>query len=171
MHAAEIPVLDVSKKDSRVLVRAELLIDAPPDKVYRALINFNNFSSWSQRFKYSAYLEPAADGRPRARNDIEGCILFFCKTVVRTLTLTLQPSDYIRADADPELSDVVFGREEWWISAGTVTGESVTRVVTKVIYEHEVEFDFWVPPVIGTWAIKRELKKDGLRVARIIEDM
>jgi hypothetical protein len=40
-----------------------------------------------------------------------------------------------------------------------------------MIYKIEMEPDFWVPPIIGPWAIKRELSHGGPRVVRRIENL
>jgi len=167
--AAELNRLDVSKRDGRIFVQAELTIEGRRDRVYDALIDFNSFDKWSQRFKYSSYIEDAPDGRRRARNDIEGCILFFCRTVKRVLVLDIDKPAYLRATAEPELSDVDYGREEWWLTETEASTDA--KEATRIVYEHEVKFGFWVPPVIGVWAIKRALRRDSLNAAQRLEDM
>jgi len=159
--AADLLSLDVVREDRHILVNAEIRVMASPAAVYAALIDYDNFSLWSRRYKSSSYIENAPDGSPQARSDIEGCVLFFCRMVSRVVRLDLQPPEYIRATADTTQSDVLFGVEEWWIAPD---GDgSVVR------YAHAVEFDFWVPPVIGVWAIKHSLKGDGIRAAERIE--
>jgi len=161
--AAELRVLEVRKQGGRIYVDAEITIDAPEHRVFDALIDYNSFGRWSRRFSNSSYIEPDADGRPRVQNDVKGCVLFFCKTIKRVLTLTMEKPGYIKAVSDPELSDVNYGVEEWFIEE--------TEEGTQVVYSYEVEFDFWVPPVVGVWALKRALKKDALTSAKRIEEM
>ena len=83
------------------------------------------------------------------------------------MVLDIDKPDYLRATADPELSDVLYGREEWWLSDVSAGDTKATRIV----YDHEVQFDFWVPPVIGPWAIKRALRSDAMKAAERLEDM
>ena len=87
--------------------------------------------------------------------------MFFCRKVERVVTLDLEPVGFIRATADPNLSDVIYGVEEWRLEADT-SG-------TVVHYSHEVEFDFWLPPLVGVWAIRRSLNSDAVRAAERIE--
>jgi hypothetical protein len=159
--AAEILALDVVKKDQRILVSAAISVLAPPADVYAALIDYDNFSNWSQRYRDTGYVEPALDGRPQVQSYLEGCVLFFCRTVGRVAVLDLEPTMFIRATADPALSDVHVGVEEWYISA--IPGGSLVR------YSHDVEFKFWMPPVVGVWGIKRSLNRDAMRAAQQIE--
>lgn len=159
--AAEVLALDVVKKYQRIVINAAISVLAPPADVYAALIDYDNFTSWSDRYRDTGYIEPAADGRPRVQSYLEGCVLFFCRTVGRVAVLDLEPTEYIRAAAEPALSDVRFGVEEWQISA--IPGGSLVR------YTHDVEFKFWMPPVLGVWAIKRSLNRDAMKAAVQIE--
>jgi hypothetical protein len=143
--AADVLALDVVKKDQRIVINAVISVLAPPADVYAALIDYDNFSNWSDRYRDTGYIEPAADGRPRVQSYLEGCVLFFCRTVGRFAAL----------------SDVRFGVEEWQISA--IPGGSLVR------YTHDVEFKFWMPPVLGVWAIKRSLNRDAMKAAVQIE--
>ena len=161
--AAELLSMDVSKEGARVFVAADVAVQAAPDQVYAALVDYDNFASWSQRYRDTSYIDPAADGRPQVRSNIQGCILFFCRNIARVIVLDLEPPHYILATVIPDRSDVEYGVEQWWIE--------VADKGSLVRYTHEVEFNFWVPPVIGMWAIRRSLQKDALKAAQRIELM
>jgi hypothetical protein len=40
-----------------------------------------------------------------------------------------------------------------------------------MIYRLEVEPDFWVPPLIGTWVLKRSVSRGALRAVTRIEGL
>ncbi len=162
LHAAEIRQLDVERADGRVTVNSEILIAAPQAAVFAALSDYEKFSELSERYLESGFVEPAGDGAPRIHTVVEGCVLFFCQTIERYARLELTPDTQIEAVVDVELSDLRFGHETWELSS---EGDS-TRV-----YRHELEPDFWVPPVIGVWAIKRILVGDALKAAMRIEQL
>ena len=158
---AEIERLEVKRDDGRVFVTADMVIAAPRALVFSALSDYERFAELSTRYRESRFIEPAPDGTPRIYTEVEGCVLFFCRTVVRHSLLELSADEKIVALAEPELSDVEYGREEWLL-------ESVDAG-TRVRYRHEMDPDFWVPPVIGVWAIRRMLRRDALKAAQRIE--
>lgn len=160
-RAAEIETLEVSRSKNLILVRSEIVLDAPQDRVFAALSDYDRFSSLSSRYKESRFIEPAPDGSPRVYTLIEGCVMFFCRELGRYARLELKPNVEIRARAEPGLSDVKYGYELWRLEP---VGER-----TRVIYTHDMEPDFWVPPVIGIWAIRRVLRADGEEAAARLE--
>ena len=92
---------------------------------------------------------------------MEGCVLFWCRTFIRIGYLELDPVDKVRAVVDAERSDFKFSYEHWQLS----TEDDRTRLV----YEFEMIPDFWVPPVLGPYYIKRALRRGGARAAQHIE--
>jgi hypothetical protein len=161
--AAEIRQLDVERADGRVTVNSEILIAAPQAAVFAALSDYEKFSELSDRYLESGFVEPAGDGAPRIHTVVEGCVLFFCQTIERYARLELTPDSRIESIVDAEMSDLKFGHERWELSAEDEG--------TRVVYQHELEPDFWVPPVIGVWAIRRILAGDSLKAATRIEQL
>jgi hypothetical protein len=141
-------------------------MDAPRSAVFKALSDYDRFTEFSSRHEESRFIEPAADGTPRIYTKVRGCVWFFCRKVERYAHLSLEPETRIVATAEPENSDVEYGVEVWEFE---VVGEHGLQ--TRVLYSHEAKPRFWVPPVIGIWAIKRTLKKDALSATQSIEDM
>lgn len=129
--------------------------------VFQALSDYEHFAELSTRFKESRFLEPAPNGDPRIYTQVEGCVWFFCRTVSRYAQLELIPYVRITATVEPDESDVDYGVESWELTT--------VRNATRVSYTHEMEPKFWVPPVVGLWAIKRVLNKDALESAKRIE--
>jgi hypothetical protein len=140
-----------------------MVIAAPRPVVFASLSDYDKFAELSTRYKQSRFVEPAADGTLRVYTEVEGCVLFFCRTVKRYAQLSLYPTAMMIAIVEPEQSDIEYGREQWLLQA--VPGG------TRVLYSHEMDPDFWVPPVIGVWAIRRTLSADALTAAQRIEDI
>jgi hypothetical protein len=67
----------------------------------------------------------------------------------------------LRAFADPALSDFKVSNEAWEFA------EEGSGTVVK--YTLHMQPDFWVPPAIGPYLIKRKLKSDGGRALDRIE--
>jgi hypothetical protein len=120
---------------------------------------FEVFSDWDLSEQFSSAivesrnLGPDANGRYGYYVRNRGCILFFCRSVERTGTVERQPLTRLRAVADPDKSDFALSDERWTFEA---EGGG-----TLVHYRLRLKPDFWVPPVIGPWAIKHKLRDDG----------
>ena len=142
-------------------VSADIQIAAPRSMVFDMLADYEGLENLSNRFKESRLLDPAADGTQRIYTRIEGCVWFFCRSVSRYARLTLVPPGEIRAEVEPEGSDFYFGRERWLLED--------SGAGTRVIYTHELDPKFWVPPLIGPYVLKRTLSADALAVAERME--
>ncbi len=129
--------------------------------MFRALADYDRIHELSKRYVESRFIEPAADGTPRIYTKVRGCVWFFCRTVERYARLSLQPETTITATVEPEDSDMGYGVELWELEA--------LGPQTRILYRHEAEPKFWVPPLIGGWAIRRVLSKDAPGFAKAIE--
>ncbi|MEC9375195.1 MAG: SRPBCC family protein [Pseudomonadota bacterium] len=161
--AAELLDLEVVKEGDRFFIESEIFISADSDSVLFALTDYERFAEISSRFKESRFIEPAEDGTPRVYTKIAGCILFFCKSVERVALLNVKTPLMLVAVTDPNLSDLNFGYEIWELiemQNGTV-----------IDYRYEVEPSFWIPPIIGPWAVKRILNRDMLSAPAKIEQL
>ena len=161
--AATIDELDVTKKRDRYALEAYARLDATPESVYTVLTDFddNAYSRISRAYKESRYLEPAADGTPLVYTRMEGCLLWHCMTLERTERLETRAPSWIKSTALPERSNFKHATSEWLLEPD---GDG-----TKMTYKVELEPDFFVPPVIGPWYLKRTLSQGGLRAVTRIE--
>ena len=161
--AATIDELDVTKQRGRYSLEANARLDATPDSIYAVLTDFddNAYSRISRAYKESRYLEPAADGTPLVYTRMEGCMLWHCMTLERTERLETQEPRWIKSTALPDGSNFKHATSEWVLEPD---GDG-----TKMKYRLEMEPDFFVPPVIGPWYLKRTLSQGGLRAVTRIE--
>jgi hypothetical protein len=161
--AATIDDLDVDKHRGRYSLEANARLDATPESIYAVLTDFddNAYSRISRVYKESRYLEPAGDGTPVVYTRMEGCLLWHCMTLERTELLETDPPRWIRSTALPEGSNFKHSTSEWVLEPD---GEG-----TLMHYTLEMEPDFFVPPIIGPWYLKRTLSQGGLRAVMRIE--
>ena len=151
--AAELRSIEVGHDRGTYSLESEVWFDAGVEEVFLA------FSTWDLATQYSSAvaeardLEPDAEGRPGFYTRNRGCILFFCKSVVRQGWVEKEGNRLLRAFADPDYSDFVFSNETW-----TFDEESGG---TRVVYKLHFDPKFWVPPAIGPYMIKRKIKKEG----------
>jgi len=166
VRAAQIRLLDIDRKSGRYTLYAETFLSAAPDDIYSVLLDYDQFDRISSVYKEHGYLEPADDGTPIVYTLMEGCMMFYCLSMRRVERLETEPPDaqhpgVIRTYTLPEESDFTFSTSEW-----TLTPQPGGTLMT---YSLIMEPDFWVPPVIGPWYLKRTLKRGGLTAINRIE--
>lgn len=160
-RTASLDVIDIDRSGRLYSLHAETHLDAPPEAIVGVLLDYERFGRISSVYKDYGYLEPLADGTPVVFTRMEGCLLFFCKSMTRVERLEVAEPDHIRTVTLPERSDFKSSVSEWTLE------QDGSR--TRVVYELEMEPDFWVPPLIGPPLLKRTLKRGGGRAIERIE--
>jgi hypothetical protein len=162
-YAASIDSLDVTKKRGRYNLVADAQLAATPESIYAVLLDYddNAFQRISSVYKESAYLEPAADGAPIVYTLMEGCLLWHCVSMKRVERLEVREPNWIKSYTLPEQSNFKYSTSEWLLEPH--------EGGTKMTYRLEMEPDFFVPPVIGPWYLKRVLSTGGVRAVNRIE--
>ena len=136
-------------------------IDAPVEIVYQSITDFDNLAAINPNVEQSRLVGRPKPDTQRVRSVIKVCILMFCKRVVQVQDVT-RPSEYvIEAVIVPSVSDFRSGFARWQLIP---QGES-----TLLSFSQRFEPDFWVPPLIGPWIIKRELISEVAETAMYIE--
>jgi len=159
--AAEMKYIDLWMEGDRYVLRSESFIAAPPELIFDALLDYENFHRISGGIAETRYLEPDADGTPRAYTRVESCILFFCRSVEKVERVIVVSPNEIRLEVDPEQSDFDYNQARWLIHPQDDG--------TRLAYELEMEPGFWIPPLIGTWVIKQKLESTAMNIAGRLE--
>jgi hypothetical protein len=164
-RSATLDSLEVTREHGRYELNAQTFLAASADDIYGVLLEYEDdkFQRISSVYKESAYLEPDADGTPIVYTRMEGCILFFCKSMKRVERLQTREGRYIRTDTLPEQSDFKYSFSEWTFEPA----EGGTRMAYTLVMEPA----FWVPPIVGPWIIKKILSTGGVRAITRIERM
>jgi len=149
--AATLRTVEVSRDSTRYHLVADTHLDAPPAAIHRILMDFDHdrYQRISEIYKESGYLPPDGDGTPLVYTRVEGCLLFFCRSLRRVERLEVVTPNFIRSTALPERSDFKYSTSEW-----TLEPEGTG---TKVTYRMDMEPSFWLPPFVGPWFLKRTL--------------
>jgi len=161
--AAEMTFINMWQDGDRYHLSSESLIDAPPALVLSTLLDYENFYRISGGIKETRYVEPDTDGMPRAYTRVESCVLFFCRSIEKVERVIVVSPEEIVLDVDPKHSDFRYNHSRWQIKAD---GRG-----TRLGYDMVMEPDFWIPPLIGPWAIEKKLVSSAMTIARRLENM
>lgn len=162
-RAASLDSLDVTFAHGRYHLVANAHLDASPASVYKVLVDYDDdaYGRISTIYKESGYLAPDRDGTPLVYTRVEGCLLFFCRSMRRVERLEAVKPRFIRTTALPARSDFKYSRSEWKLkpeSGGT-----------DVVYKLDMEPDFWLPPFVGPLFLKKILAHGGGHAVERIE--
>ncbi len=163
--SATLKTVEVKRNRDRYQVVADTHLAAAPGAIYEVLTDFDNdrYQQISDIYKESSYLPPDSDGTPLVYTRVEGCLLLFCRSMRRVERLEVVKPRFIRATAVPERSDFKYSLAEWTLEP---EGDG-----TRVVYHMEMEPDFWLPPFVGPWFLKRTLLHGAPTAVGRIEEL
>lgn len=159
--AVEILDATVDKEKGRYHVKGSSLVNASPEFIYATLMDFDNFYKISGGIAESRFVQSDKPGETLGYTRIEACVMFFCRSAEKLERIQGIPYREIRTEVIPEKSDFVVNITRW-----TLTRQDDA---TRLTYEAEFEPDFWMPPVISTWAVKRKLISSAENIGMRLE--
>jgi len=140
-----------------VLVR----IEAPLEVVFQAITDYDRLTEINASIIESYIVETQGADRYRVFTRVKFCVLFFCKQIRQVQDIVEYGPALIKATILPELSDFESGSASWDLV--------VADDVTYMQFSTEVDPAFWVPPLVGTWLVEREMTKQVQETAMYIE--
>ena len=163
--AANLRAIDVSRDSGRYHLVAETHLAAPPEAIREVLLDFDHdrYQRISEIYKESGYLMPDSDGTPIVYTRVEGCLLFFCRSLRRVERIEIATPSLIRTAALPDQSDFKYAVSEWHLDP---EGDG-----TKLTYRMDLEPSFWLPPFVGPWFLKRTLQHGAPQAIDKIEEL
>ena len=161
--AATLRNVDVSRDHDRYRVVADTHLDASPEAIYKVLLDFDDdrYQRISEIYKESSYLPPDSDGTPLVYTRVEGCLLRYCRSMSRVERLEVVTPEFIRSRTVPERSDFKYSLSEWTFEP---EGDG-----TRLTYLMEMEPNFYLPPFVGPWFLKRTLLQGAPKAIDQIE--
>lgn len=159
--AANIERLDVRQIGTEFSIELAAVLNAPLVRVWAALTDYSRFHELSPSVEESEVVGQVNRTTHRVRTRSRVCVLIFCKELLQVQTLEQRPMGELVIEVDPDESDFEFGYARWLL----VEDQGITRVQ----FETRLRPAFWVPPLIGPWAIKRAMRKEAQATCSMLE--
>jgi hypothetical protein len=155
------PVTMVERDGEVYRVAVDARIRAPVARVRALLTDYAHLDRLNEAIVSSEVMDDYGAGRYRVRIVTRACIWFFCRTVHQVQDVVESGESTIKVRVIPELSDFRQGSARFFVRRD---GEGA-----RVNIVSEVEPDFWIPPLIGPWLIKRKLLSEALETVKNLE--
>ena len=142
-------------------VEVDALVNVPEPQARALLTDYNHLGRINEAIEVSEILKTRKPGDYRVRTVTEACIWFYCKRIHQVQDVIEAYDGSVTATVIPQQSDFRHGyaRLNLWQEPGG----------TRVLIRSEVEPDFWIPPIIGPWLIKRKLRSEALESVQNLE--
>lgn len=158
---SEVYTAAVSHQSGSYFVEVDTLVAIDMARTRELLTDYNHLGQVNPAIKESEILLTRKPGDYRVRTLTKACIWFYCKHIEQVQDVIESQDGSITAVVVPELSDFRHGyaRVNLWQEPNG----------TRILIRSEVEPDFWIPPLIGPWLIKRKLLSEALETGDNLE--
>lgn len=163
--AAQVSSVQVSREGSHFLIDMHIAIDEPPPAVFRALQDYAAMARYNPDLRAVRIEKTAFPDRVRLFTTIHTCVLVFCKTMHQEQIVTATAS----ADGGALHAELVAGDfrggHGLWVVRPCPTDRSESCLDVRI----ELVPGFWVPPVIGSWVVRRKMAEEAHRTSAGLE--
>jgi uncharacterized protein with PQ loop repeat len=164
VKASEILFVEVQEVNGTYQVILESLLNAPNDLIFKQFIAYDRLPSINASIREATVIGNYQDLIHRIRVVTELCVLIFCKSVTHVQDMEQKDRNEVIATIIPEMSDFSSGKAQWSFKKDQVSK-------TRLTFSGQFTPSFWVPPLIGTWALKRMLKSEVIETSNGLERM
>jgi len=149
--AAQIDAITVTHRDDGFKIVFDAVVDAPAQHVYEVLADYARLGKLNPVIT-AISVDATPNGRgERVRSVIKACVWFFCTQIVQVEDVTEPDANTIVAHIVPGAGDFESGSCFWRVT------DNGPR--TRLHYEATRVATFWIPPLIGPWAIRRTVRE------------
>ncbi len=158
---ADIDQVTVDHIKKRYTVEMNARMDTTAAKAYAVFTDYARLVEINDAIIKAELIDGAPEGKQRIHTQVRVCVMGICRVFDQVQDMRKAPPEHLEADVVPELSNLKFGRANWriWDEDGRA----------RLYFSAEVEPDFWVPPIVGPWLIKRKLESEAEQTANGIE--
>lgn len=144
--------LNVAYHKGVYTLEMNLFVSGESHLIHKVLTDYNHLGAINPSIKESKLLGKTDDGANLVSTNIKGCVLFFCKNMMRVEKVYDRGDGVIESVIIPEQSDFSFGESVWTISP---EGDH-----TNIHYRADLKPVFSVPPGIGPILVKYVMRRE-----------
>ena len=158
-RAAQVLGVELKRDGARFRIDMHITLDAPPPQVFRALRDYAAMPRYNPDL-VAVQVEPTSEpNRARLFTTVHTCVLFFCKTIhqEQIMIATARASGGIlTAELVPQ-NGAFAGAGRWVVDRCRDRPQACLDIQIELLPQ------FWVPPVIGPWLIRRKMAEEAQR--------
>lgn len=158
--AADLQSVEFEQKEERYIARIKVRLAAPAAEAFRVMQDFEHLPRLNPSVLEAEVLE-LMPGLTRLQTKVRMCVLLVCRDIRQVQDMRTFGVAEMNARVHPESSDLAYGYAYWRFD--DCAGE------TCLLFRAEIDPKFWVPPLVGPWAIKRVLRQEALVTSEGIE--
>lgn len=160
VQAADIQSVEFEQKEDRYIAKIQVRLAAPQPQAFAIMQDFSNLSKINPAVQEAEVTE-LMPGTTRLHTKVKLCVLLVCREIKQVQDMRTFGFGEMNARVLPGPSDLEYGYAYWRFT--DCAGE------TCLLFRAEIDPKFWVPPVIGAWAIKRVLQEEAMTTSEGIE--
>lgn len=151
---AEVNSVEVSQAKGMYHLRISMTVNADTDSIKRIITDYENLTLINPYLKESKLVNNSEDERTEVSMLTEICIFLICYNIRHVQAFHPVKNDVLYSRIIPRMSDFKSGWVRWEIKE---KDSDSTSPVTQIIFDTELTPDFFIPPIIGPYQMKKKM--------------
>ena len=163
VSAGEVQQAAVSHKDGVYTLELDVVVRSAYEAVYAIVTDYDQLHLISEMLVETSLLSEAEAEIKRRKLVTRTCILIFCFTAVM-IEDVWETDNTINTKIIPEDSDYKYGMTTWTVDA-------VDDQSSRIKLYCELQPDFWIPPFVGPYLMKKTMLREAKKTVLRIEEL
>ena len=159
--AGRIDQVQVDRDGKQYQLAISSYLDVPVADLRALLTDYPEVAKANSAVESLEVISAKPAGATRIRATLKVCIWFYCRSLKQTQDMLLLSPGHLEATIVPAESDFQYGKADW-----LMRGE---RDGSRLLFTAKLTPDFWVPPLIGPYVIKKKMRKEAIETVQGIE--
>ena len=160
-YSAVVEEAFVDEQDDHYLINLVMQVDTSKERLIQVLTNYAELNKLSESIVSSKIIENSPDTTNTNLITVElvneGCVLLFCKRITQKQIVNRLNSDYIIVNVEPSVDNIKYSTQYWHFKA-------LSDNKTRIQYSADIEPDFWIPPLLGSWLFQNRLLQEATEI-------